>query len=103
MGSFVAILVGTLMVGVMMRAPVPGPVIAVAVALLAITGLIAALRIPKAEAAAPDLKIRFRPLRETWKLMAIARENHNVFLSILAISWFWFLGAAYLTQFPNFA
>ncbi|QFS85385.1 MULTISPECIES: MFS transporter [unclassified Marinobacter] len=103
MGTFVAILVGTLMAGVMMKAPVPGPVIAVAVALLAVAGLIAALRIPKAEAAAPDLRIHFRPLRETWKLMAIARENHNVFLSILAISWFWFLGAAYLTQFPNFA
>jgi 1-acyl-sn-glycerol-3-phosphate acyltransferase len=35
--------------------------------------------------------------------MAIARENHNVFLSILAISWFCFLGAAYLTQFPAFS
>lgn len=103
MGTFVAILVGTLMAGVMMKAAAPGPVIAIAVAVLAVIGLVAAWRIPRAEAAAPDLRIRFRPLQETWKLMAIARDNHNVFLSIMAISWFWFLGAAYLTQFPNFA
>ena len=103
MGTFVAILLGTLMAGVLMKAPLPGPMMAVAVALVAVIGLVSALKIPKAEAAAPELKIRFRPLQETWKLMAIARENRNVLLSVLAISWFWFLGAAYLTQFPGFA
>lgn len=103
MGTFVAILVGTLVAGVMMKAPAPGPLIAVAVAVLAGIGLVAALRIPEARAADPELRIRFHPLSETWRLMRIARDNHNVFLSIMAISWFWFLGAAYLTQFPNFA
>ncbi len=92
MGTFVAILVGTLMAGVMMKAAAPGPpVIAIAVAVLAVIGLVAAWRIPRAEAAAPDLRIRFRPLQETWKLMAIARDNHNVFLSIMRYpgSGFW--------------
>ncbi|MFC4259987.1 MFS transporter [Marinobacter lacisalsi] len=102
-GTFVAILLGTLVAGVMMKWPQAQQLVAVAVALLAVAGLISALLIPKAPAAAPDLKVSLHPLRETWKLMAIARENHNVFLSILAISWFWFLGAAYLTQFPSFA
>ncbi|HTN32596.1 MAG TPA: MFS transporter [Marinobacter sp.] len=103
MGTFVAILLGTLMAGVMMKTPAPGPIVAVAVAIVALVGLVAAFRIPKAGSSAPELKIGFRPLKETWKLMAIARENQNVFLSILAISWFWFLGAAYLTQFPAFS
>lgn len=102
-GTFVAILLGTLVAGVMMKWPQAQQLVAVAVALLAVAGLVSALLIPKAPAAAPDLKVSLHPLRETWKLMAIARENHNVFLSILAISWFWFLGAAYLTQFPSFA
>ncbi|MFW5824412.1 MAG: MFS transporter, partial [Marinobacter sp.] len=102
-GTFVAILLGTLAAGLMMKWPQAQQLIAVAVALLAIAGLVSALMIPRAPAAAPDLKVSLHPLRETWKLMAIARENHNVFLSIMAISWFWFLGAAYLTQFPNFA
>jgi len=103
MGTFVAILLGTLVAGVMMKAPLPGPMIAIAVLVVAGLGLVSALKIPKAEAAAPDLKINFSPLKETWKLMAIAKDNHNVLLSVVAISWFWFLGAAYLTQFPGFA
>ena len=51
----------------------------------------------------PDMTIRLNPLRETWHLMRLAAENHSVLLCIMAISWFWFLGAAYLTQFPSFA
>ncbi|WP_336367680.1 MFS transporter [Marinobacter sp. C2H3] len=103
MGTFVAILVGTICAGVMMKVTAPGPLIGVAVVLVAVLGYLAARQVPDAPAAAPDLQVRFRPLQETWKLMAIARANHNVLLGILAISWFWFLGAAYLTQFPAFA
>ncbi len=103
MGTFVAILLGTLAAGLIMAAAAPEKLVAIAVLLLAIIGWAAALRVPAAGIADPDLKIRLRPLRETWRLMAIARENHAVFLSIMAISWFWFLGAAYLTQFPGFA
>ena len=33
----------------------------------------------------------------------MARSNKPVFLSILAISWFWFFGSIVLTQFPTFA
>src|SRR5690606_41664266 len=55
------------------------------------------------KAALPELNIRLRALQVTCKLMAIVRENRNVLLSVLAISWFWFLGAAYLPQFPGFA
>lgn len=51
----------------------------------------------------PQMTIGFRPLRETWNLMRLAAENHSVLMCIMAISWFWFLGAAYLTQFPSFA
>ncbi|GGY58873.1 MFS transporter [Marinobacter zhanjiangensis] len=102
-GTFIAILLGTLVAGVMMKWPQGQQLVAMAVALLALAGLVSALLIPRAPAAAPDLKVSLHPLRETWKLMAIARENHRVFLGILAISWFWFLGTAYLTQFPNFA
>ena len=35
--------------------------------------------------------------------MATSKKERPLFLSILAISWFWFLGAGYLTQFPAFA
>ncbi len=103
MGTFVAILLGTLMAGLLMGAERPEQIAALAVLAMAIAGYLIARQVPVTAAGAADLKIRLNPLRETWRLMALARENHSVLLSIMAISWFWFLGAAYLTQFPNFA
>ncbi|MCV5746548.1 hypothetical protein OFN42_40700, partial [Escherichia coli] len=53
-------------------------------------------------ASAPELKFRWRPYQQTKHTLAIAKSDRIVFQCIMAISWFWFLGAAYLTQFPNF-
>ncbi|WP_328185286.1 MFS transporter [Marinobacter sp. OP 3.4] len=103
MGTFIAILLGTLLAGVLTKLDSGQQLVAIGLGLLAIVGLVSALMIPKASPAAPDLKVSLHPLRETWRLMAIAKENHNVLLSVMAISWFWFLGAAYLAQFPKFA
>ncbi|MDC0660951.1 MFS transporter [Marinobacter sp. SS21] len=103
MGTFVAILLGTLAAGLLMGAERPERIAALAVLAMAIAGYLIARRVPATPAGAADLKVRLNPLQETWRLMALARENHSVLLSIMAISWFWFLGAAYLTQFPNFA
>lgn len=103
MGTFVAILLGTLAAGLIMGFDAPERVAAVAVLIMAVAGYLVARQVPATEAGAANLTIRYNPLKETWKLMAMAREKHSVLLSIMAISWFWFLGAAYLTQFPNFA
>lgn len=103
MGTFIAILLGTLLAGVLTKLESGQQLVAIGLGLLAVLGLVSALMIPKAAPSAPDLKVSLHPLRETWRLMAIARENHNVLLSVMAISWFWFLGAAYLAQFPKFA
>ncbi|WP_165857165.1 MFS transporter [Marinobacter sp. JSM 1782161] len=103
MGTFVAILLGMLLAGVVMAGADAVHWIAIGVLVMAVLGYLAARQVPSASAASPDLTLRLQPLRETWRLIGIARENHAVFQGILAISWFWFLGAAYLTQFPNFA
>jgi 1-acyl-sn-glycerol-3-phosphate acyltransferase len=57
--------------------------------------------IPLAPAAAPDLKINWNPVTETWRNFAFLRGNRTVFLSVLGVSWFWFFGAMFVTQFPN--
>lgn len=103
MGTFVAILLGTLAAGLIMGADQPQQIAALAVLAMAIAGYVVARQVPATEVGAADLKIRLNPIKETWHLMALVREKHSVLLSIMAISWFWFLGAAYLTQFPNFA
>ncbi len=40
--------------------------------------------------------------RQTLKLLSYARERDDVFWSVIGASWFWFLGAAILAQFPVF-
>lgn len=103
MGTFIAILVGTLAAGLLMGSEQPGKLAAIGVVALALIGYLAARQVPVTGSTHPQMTIGFRPLRETWNLMRLAAENHSVLLCIMAISWFWFLGAAYLTQFPSFA
>ena len=58
--------------------------------------------IPNAVANAPELEFKWQPFKQTKATLAMARAKKNIFRSMLSISWFWFLGAVYLTQFPNF-
>ena len=103
MGTFVSILLGTIAAGLIMGLDQAAQVAAVGVVVMAVLGYLTARAVPPTPAGAAGMKVRLQPFRETWRLMTLARERYNVFLAILAISWFWFLGAAYLTQFPNFA
>jgi hypothetical protein len=99
MGTFLAILVGTLLGGFLIAGGEAGPV-AAAVLILAVLGYLASRGIPRSPAAAPDLAINWNPLTETWRILKFMRRSRVVFLSVLGISWFWFLGAVYLSQFP---
>ncbi|MEO0368046.1 MAG: 1-acyl-sn-glycerol-3-phosphate acyltransferase, partial [Pseudomonadota bacterium] len=66
-------------------------------------GWLASRQIPSAPAAAPDLEISFNYWQSTKDVIRISRESKSVFQSILAISWFWFLGSVILAQFPAYA
>ena len=103
MGTFVAILAGTLIAGVL--AALDNGVTWAAALMLAVgaAGFVSSLAIPRAPAAAPALRFEWNPLRETWSNLQFARRNRTVFLSLLGISWFWFYGAMFLSQFPNYS
>jgi hypothetical protein len=49
------------------------------------------------------LRINWNPVTETWRNLRIARDNIVVFRSLLGISWMWFFGAVFLSNFPSFA
>jgi 1-acyl-sn-glycerol-3-phosphate acyltransferase len=103
MGTFLAILLGTLTGGVLIGVPGNGAVmVSVTIIVLACLGWLSSLGIPTAAAVAPELRINWNPFTETWRNINFARGNRTVFLSILGISWFWLLGATYLAQLPNF-
>jgi len=93
MGTFVAILLGTILGGVLVGVPGTGPDLVAAVSVgLAIIGRIAAGFVPASPAAEPGLAINWNPFTETWKNLGHARSNRSVFLSLLGISWLWFFG-----------
>ncbi len=103
MGTFLAILVGTILGGLLIATPSGRLWVALFLVAVAGVGWLASRRIPAAEAADPTLKIRWNIWGETRRILQFARRDHYVFLAILANSWFWFVGASYLTQLPAFA
>lgn len=104
MGTFVAILLGNIAGGLLIAVPGIGRLqVAVACVLLAVLGRAAAQFIPQAPATDPALKINWNPVSETWRNLMMARQNLVVFRSVMGISWMWFFGAVFLSQFPSFA
>ncbi|MDF1780809.1 MAG: MFS transporter [Alcanivoracaceae bacterium] len=98
MGTFLAILLGSV-AGVILKMDGIGSWVAPAAVIgLAILGYLSARRIPAAAPAEPTLKMDWNLFRETGRIIGNAREVKSVWISVLGISWFWFLGAAYTTQ-----
>lgn len=101
-GTFIAILVGTLGAGLIASADNAKYLAAFCVVIFAVLGYLSSRFIPFASAGAPDIQFKWQPYKQTKLTLSIAKSDRIVFQCIMAISWFWFLGAAYLTQFPNF-
>ncbi|AZG14793.1 MFS transporter [Cupriavidus pauculus] len=109
MGTFVAILLGTLVGGEMAGltgadGTVVGPLyVGIVCVAIAVAGRAVSQGVPLSPAPQPDLRINWNPFTETWRNLMLARERRVVFLSLLGISWLWFLGATFLTSFFSFA
>ena len=104
MGTFVAILLGNVAGGLLMSIPQLGVQwVAGACLGVALLGWLASMRIPTSPASDPGLKLNWNPFSETWRNLQLARQYPSVFRSLLGISWMWFFGAVFLSQFPSFA
>jgi len=103
MGTFLAILLGTILGSTLIRAESLGAwLVGAATIGFAVIGLICALAMPRAAPVDPQLKINWNPFSETWRNLGYIRSNRTIFLSCLGISWFWFYGSIYFTQLPNY-
>ena len=104
MGTFVAILLGTMAGGLLVKSGDAGPVmVAGACVALAVAGRIAAQWIPHSPAPDPALAINWNPFSETWRNLKVAARDRSVFHSLLGISWLWFFGSIFLTAITPFA
>jgi acyl-[acyl-carrier-protein]-phospholipid O-acyltransferase/long-chain-fatty-acid--[acyl-carrier-protein] ligase len=70
---------------------------------VAALGYAASRFIPGAPAPTPGLRLSKNIAAATWRILQHDRQNKKVFGAILAISWFWLVGATFLSQFPAFA
>jgi len=104
MGTFLAILGGTISAGVLMAEAVYAPSVAIAIVTVALMGYLASRAIPPAAASAPGLKISWNVPVQTWRTLRLGLgQTQAVSRSLLGNSWFWFVGAIYLTQIPTYA
>lgn len=103
MGTFLAILAGTVVAGVLAASGAPLFAISAILLSLSIIGFGFSLGIPKTGSAAPHLQVDFSLLRPTLEVLRDGREVRSVWLSLLGISWFWFFGALILSQLPGLA
>jgi|TARA_B110000908_G_scaffold121448_1_gene142358 hypothetical protein len=77
--------------------------ISTSVIALAVMGYWTSHGVPHTPAGAPDLTINWNPITETLRNLTFIWQHQSLWLAVIGISWFWFVGATLLAQFPNFA
>ncbi len=103
MGTFISILIGTILGGVFVAIPHTGPFwVAGTVCMIAILGWWASTFIPKAEPYTQNLELDWNPIRQSLSIIQEIRKNKNIYYGILGISWFWLYGSTFITQTPNY-
>ncbi|MDZ4350909.1 MAG: MFS transporter [Xanthomonadaceae bacterium] len=101
-GTFLMILLGFLLGGLLMGLD-DGPLwSSVAVLSVAALGYWSSRNIPEAPPVAPELKINWNLASETVRIMGFLRGNTVVLHAVLGVCWFWFYGAMFLAQLPNY-
>lgn len=101
-GTFLSILFGTLLGGLLILGEHGTHIVAWLMLLMGVLGLVAAYRVPVTVQDNKAVTLDYNLLRSTWQMILHARINKPIFHAILGISWFWALGATYLTQIPLF-
>jgi len=96
MGTFVAILLGNMLGGLLVALPQIGrEAVALACVLLAVLGRVVAGFIPATPAHLQGHPMNWNPLSETARNLRMAAQDPVVFRSMLGISWMWFLGPCF--------
>ncbi|MBR0094579.1 MAG: hypothetical protein IJP91_04815, partial [Synergistaceae bacterium] len=103
MGTYLAILTGTIAGGLMILRDngifwVGGLAVSIAAA-----GWLSSMFIPPTKPIDPTRKISFSLVQRTLEMFRDVVPMKQVFGSMLAISWFWLVGATFLAQFPTYS
>ena len=97
-GTYIAILFGTILAGW-----IPVEIAAAAVIGTAVIGYLVARQVPEAPAQGEVEPLDFHFVRSSITLVRNTSHDRRVFLAIMAISFFWTIGAVLFIQFPPLA
>ena len=103
MGTSLAILTGMIMAGVLMKQPSPLYWMSGVTVFVALLGYMASRFIPMMPAPQPDLQVDWNIVRTSWQTIVNLYRLPIMWFTILGNSWFWFYGATFLTQVPEFS
>ena len=103
MGTSLAILVGMIVAGILTQLSQSLYWISATVLVVAVLGYLAARYIPNMPAMQPDLKINWNIITISLSTVRYLYSLPFLFFVILGNSWFWFYGATFLTQVPEFS
>jgi MFS family permease len=101
-GTFVAILVGSVVGSLLIDPGNLGLSISLIMMAAAIVGYASARAIPPAPSADPDMRIDLNFFTQTWRILTFTAQNAGVLWGILGIAWFWTIGALFVSQFAPF-
>lgn len=101
-GTFIAILLGTIYAGILTQYGENSKIyIGISVFAFSLLGLFSSFFIPEGKANNKCLVLNFNIFSENSRMIRLLKEQKkSVSRSVLSISWFWFIGAVFLTQFP---
>lgn len=102
-GTFLAILSGTILGGILASFEQHVLPVSVAILVFSAIGRLASQFIPPAQAEQPGLNIDYNLLRSGKSIFSVLASNKAIFYTAFGISWFWFFGATFLTQLPIFS
>jgi MFS family permease len=96
-GTYIAILFGTILAGTLAATP---PIAAAATVGFAVLGFLAGRQVPPAPPAAERIPFNWHIIRASIDLVSGTMHIRRLFLAILAISFFWTIGAVLIIIFP---
>jgi MFS family permease len=97
-GTYIAVLAGTILAGW-----IPVEWAALGVVVTALIGFVAGCQVPPAPPSTPPEPLDYHVFRSSITLVRNTMHDRRVFLAIMAISFFWTIGAVLFIQFPPLA
>ncbi len=95
-GTFVAIIAGTALSGEILSRSDKGYIApAVILVLVALFGLVASLFMKRSPPARSNAKLHLSPFHDIWHSFKAIWKDREISLTVMAISYFWFLGALF--------